>query len=456
MNPLIRYRLFTVVLLGVLTSALCVVALVQLLTTNTAHRVERARDAVVEEVDRLALAPSELSEPTRSGLVGMRAGVWSGERVPGVLPGSTTEPVRAAVARSRAEHARVITESSAGDDATLVIGVRPVAPEIAASLPPESMVFVTYVVRPFATLRTWQRIVSLLAVVTVLLVVAALYSVVTMHRGAAALRGSLEALGSDLSAKVPRPSVRELDDIADGIAGLAAKLAEARVKEERLARELSQNERLAALGRVAAGVAHEVRNPLASIKLRLDLAATSSSAPLPEAAMKAIAHATSEIERLDRLVADLLVVAGRAVGPKCTMDLGALVRARVDGLAAWARDRGVSVTASGEGAAVIDSDAMARAVDNLLRNAVEASPSGANVVASVRRDGEHVVVRVDDEGEGVASARAAELFEPFFTTKPAGTGLGLALSRAIARAHGGDVLYTRDAEITRFTLTVNA
>lgn len=453
MNPLIRYRLFTIVLLGVLTSVLSVVALVQLLTTSTSQRVERARDAVVEEVDRLALAPSELSEPTRSGLVAMRAGVWHGESPPAVLPASMTESVRAAVAKSHAARQRVVSESNAGDDATLVVAVRPIAPEAARGLPEDAVVFVAYVVRPSASLRAWQRIVSLLAAATTLLVAAALYSVATMHRGASALRASLEALASDLHAKVPRPSVRELDGIADGIAGLAEKLAEARSKEERLARELAQNERLAALGRVAAGVAHEVRNPLASIKLRLDLAVT-SSAPLPEAAEKAIAHATSEIERLDRLVADLLVVAGRAFGPKGKTDLGTLVRARVDALAVWARDRGVNVVASGEGPAVIDADAMARAIDNLLRNAVEASPAGSTVAASVSREDDRIVLRVEDEGEGVSAARASELFEPFFTTKPAGTGLGLALSRAIARGHGGDVVYSREGATTRFSLTV--
>jgi signal transduction histidine kinase len=452
MSPLIRYRLLTIVLLGVVTSALSVLALVQLLTTSTAQRVERARDAVGEEVDRLARAPAELSEPTRSGLIAMRGGVWVGDAPPPVLSADTVELARPVVARSRAENARVVVETAASDG-THVVAARPVTVPPSTGLSPDAVVVVSYVVKQLPSLKTWQRIVALLVAATVLLVGTALYTVVTVNRGAAALRGSLEALATDLRAPVARPSVRELDAIADGIAGLARKLADARAKEEKLAHELAQNERLAGLGRVAAGVAHEVRNPLASIKLRLDLAAA-APLPLSDGAAEAIGHATREIDRLDRLVADLLVVAGRAVGPKGEADLGSLVAARVEGLAPWARERGIKVTASGHGPAVVDTDAMARAVDNLLRNAIEASPHGASVVALVKPEGERVVVRVEDHGPGVSAERTAELFEPFFTTKPAGTGLGLAISRAIARAHGGDVVYAREHEQTSFSLSV--
>src|SRR6202044_2297136 len=118
----------------------------------------------------------------------------------------------------------------------------------------------------------------------------------------AALRGSLGALASDLSAPIPRPKLRELSDVADGIARLAENLRRARGEEERLGRELSQQERLAAPGR---GVG-------------------AAGGTLPPTAEKAIAHATSEIMRLDRLVADLLVVAGRATGPRATGSIGTL------------------------------------------------------------------------------------------------------------------------------------
>jgi signal transduction histidine kinase len=175
---------------------------------------------------------------------------------------------------------------------------------------------------------------------------------------------------------------------------------------------------------------------------------------LPEPVEKAIFHATSEIERLDRLVADLLIVAGRTGGPKRRTSIGALVDARREMLAPWSQERGVPVEVAGDATVEVDGDSMARAIDNLLKNAVEASKKGDRVDVEIAGRGADVVVRVKDHGKGVPNGREAELFEPFFTTKPEGSGLGLALSRAIARAHGGDLVYLREKETTLFELTL--
>ncbi|MEO8214478.1 MAG: HAMP domain-containing sensor histidine kinase, partial [Myxococcales bacterium] len=310
-----------------------------------------------------------------------------------------------------------------------------------------------YLVPPPQWLHTWQVIVVALALATGLLATAAINAVFTVKRGAAALTGALDGLASDLNTPVPRPRLRELSDVADGIARLGQRLAQAREVHEGMARELAMKDRLAALGRVVAGVAHEVRNPLASIKLRLDLAAGAGSS-LPPAVEEAIAHASGEITRLDRLVADLLVVASPGLGPRQTVALGALARARVQALAPWSDLRGIDIRVEGDAAAAVDVDALARAVDNLVRNAVEASPSGGHVEVSVRESELVAVIAVADHGPGVPAERTQELFEPFFTTKPDGTGLGLAICRSIARAHGGDVTFARQGDATCAELTV--
>jgi signal transduction histidine kinase len=384
----IRNRMLTVVLLGALTSALSLVALWRVLSITTAQRLERARDVAQEEIDRLVSGSGENPGAT---LVGMRAGELNAAAPPGEW--------RHAVEAARGKGALV--EERVGNS-TLVVVTR--------DLGGGRVVWAGYLVAPPAWLRTWQIIVSMLAVATAALVFVSIV--------------------------------------------VARRLALSRAEEERLSRELTQKERLAALGRVAAGVAHEVRNPLASIKLRLDLAA--AGAQLPSEVEGALVNASSEIARLDRLVSDLLMVAGRPLGPRKPSSLGELAQSRAQVLAPWAAQKGVEISVEGDARASVDPDSVARAFDNLLRNAVEASPPGGHVTARVEKSEGAARVVVEDGGPGVAEERAAELFEPFFTTKPEGTGLGLAITRAIARAHGGELTYARAQTVTRFELSVPA
>jgi signal transduction histidine kinase len=451
-----------VIFLGVVTSALSVLAMVRLLSTATTQRIERGRDYVSEETARLVRLGSGstaernalLSESPRSQVLGMwggyvdaRSGAAAvlGTGLPEAWQAVVGDVIRsAATSAPGAPGAPIIRETSM-PDVTLVVGARAAADG--------SIAWAAYPLRmtPYST--SWRWIVLALSLATLLLVTTAVHAVITFKRSAAALNGALVLLAKDLSTPVPRTPVRELGDIADGIAALARSLAQSREGEERLGRELERQERLAALGRVVAGVAHEVRNPLASIKLRLDLAVSDGPA-LPEAVGQAVAHASDEIARLDRLVADLLVVAGRTLGPRRRTEVGSLVRDRATALAPWAELRRVNIAVEGDAVAEIDPDSIARACDNLLRNAVEASPAGGTVTVQIAEDGSGVHVQVEDRGEGIAGERAPLLFEPFFTTKAEGTGLGLAISRAIARAHGGDAVYRRMGHVTRFELTL--
>jgi len=441
----IRQSLLIVAIFGVLTAALSAAALYRAIAASNANRVERAREAVAEEVARLAaLGPDALAGPPT--LVGLRGG----------LAGSAVEILDGVPLEWRTPIARMLVdrqvrgpwslETSLGG-AQLVVQIAPT--------PRGRLAWAAIAVRPSPYLQSWRILVGALTICALLLVGNALYALVTVRRAARALQGGLRALAQDLSAPIPRSDVRELGDIADGIATLARHLAEARRIQERLARDLARQERLAALGRVVAGVAHEVRNPLASIKLRLDLAMAGEGkepAPLAPVVRQAIEHASSEITRLDRLVADLLIVSWRPLGPRHEVAVGELVRQRADALGPWAALRKVVIESEGEGTVEADPDAIARALDNLLRNAVEASPDGGRVDLRVQQGDEVLRVAIEDHGAGVPTARSAELFEPFFTTKAEGTGLGLAISRAVARAHGGDVLYARDGVVTRFEI----
>jgi signal transduction histidine kinase len=443
----IRHRLMAVAVLGLLTAALSADALYRAISVTRAQRLERGREAVRDEINRLAaLGPAGIAS-TFSTVVGLRGGLAMGASAPAqiaaAVPSAWRESMRTTATRA-ARAALPAENESEIDGGELVARV---APGAAGAL-----LWAAVPVRPSPTLQSWRLLVVALGFSALLLVASAAYSLVSVRRAASGLQGALAALADDLTVPVPRSQIGELDDIAVGIGTLARRLEEARRIQDQMGRDLARQERLAALGRVVAGVAHEVRNPLASIKLRLDLA--SGGTALPPEARAAIDHASSEITRLDRLVADLLIVAGRALGPRAPLDVADLLRARAEALAPWAALRRVTITARGSGDAIGDRDALARALDNVLRNAVEASPDGATVEATVEADDDGVRVRVADRGEGVPSGRAGEIFEPFFTTKPDGTGLGLAISRAIARAHGGDLTYGRDGEITRLELTL--
>jgi signal transduction histidine kinase len=231
-------------------------------------------------------------------------------------------------------------------------------------------------------------------------------------------------------------------------------LLEAQGAQAALERELAHRERLAALGRVVAGVAHEVRNPLSAIKLRVELALDADD--LGPRHTRELAVASEEIGRLDRLVADLLLVAGKSAGARSPVDLGELAARRAMLLEPWAAERGVQLVAGGSAPAEVDVDAVGRLVDNLLRNAVEASPVGARVEVCASSEGGSSLLSVLDEGDGVPDHHREELFEPFFTTKARGTGLGLPISRAVAAAHGGALAYRREGDRTCFSATFPA
>jgi signal transduction histidine kinase len=306
----------------------------------------------------------------------------------------------------------------------------------------------------------WRVTVGVLACATLLLGALALGTVVAATRGARELERTLDHVKKDLAAEVPRPALAELAQVADGIENLARSLEASRKEQRELALELERKERHAALGRVVAGVAHEIRNPLAAMKLRVDLAKTSTSAP---ATFRGdLEELSLEIARLDRLVTDFLLVSGRRPARSLEISLEKLVRTRTGQLLPWAleRDVGIVVAVEDDAWVACDPDACARAVDNLVRNAVEASCASPearppHVTVTVgRTDRDQACVRVEDEGEGVPEEKLAELFLPFFTTKPDGTGLGLAVSRAVAQANGGDVRYARVRGKTRFELSL--
>lgn len=299
--------------------------------------------------------------------------------------------------------------------------------------------------------RLWTALLGLLGLLTLALVVLTTHSLLVLRRGSDDLRLAFGRLEGDLRADVPLPQAAELAQVAERLRLMATHLAEAHDRERTLERRLGHEQRLAGLGRVVAGVAHEIRNPLAGMKLKLDGMARRH---LDERSLRDVGICLQEIGRLDGIVHALLMVARRGPVAKQSVEAGELLRERIAAVRSLAEGAGVKLVGEGQALVPAHREHLVRMLDNLLRNAIEASPRGGQVRAVVTPAPGLVSLRVSDQGVGVPAERVSELFEPFFTLKPEGTGLGLFLSRSLAEAHGGTLVYLRDGGQTHFEITL--
>jgi signal transduction histidine kinase len=255
-----------------------------------------------------------------------------------------------------------------------------------------------------------------------------------------------ELLLGPTDATVPtHVAVSRLRDEDGCFAGLVVNLTDlscVRSMEEQIRRL----DRLAALGRFAAGVAHEIRNPLAGIEAGVQyLAGRLGSDPADREDLRIL---RSEIARLDRIVSELLDY----TRPRPLQPQGVRVREVVErtalALAPIFAAQRQELRTEGPRDLVVwaDPDRLEQVLINLVKNAAEASPQGGSVrlrwEASGPEDifGSSVVFRVEDDGVGMAAEQCARAFEPFYTTKGGGSGLGLSLSHAVAEQHGGRLL----------------
>ncbi|MEZ4393922.1 MAG: ATP-binding protein, partial [Polyangiales bacterium] len=225
----------------------------------------------------------------------------------------------------------------------------------------------------------------------------------------------------------------------------------------RLAEELEESRRLASLGAFAAALAHDIRTPLTSIQMNVQI--LSSRVELGESDREYLDIAQEEISRLTRSVGEILEYARPLALNYAAEDMGDFVDDLARSVATLYAERGVRVEVAreldGECVIPVDLARLRRAVLNLLDNAVDASPRDAAVTLRVRSDAGSVRLSVEDRGRGIPAEALSRVFDPFFTTRPDGTGLGLAIARNIVRAHGGQLDVASEPERgTTFTVTL--
>jgi len=257
----------------------------------------------------------------------------------------------------------------------------------------------------------------------------------------------LESLETDLASQIPTSSdPDEIRQIVRAINRLGTTLKENIEREKEIEGRLRHAERLAALGRLVAGVAHEVRNPLSTIRLRIQMCerATDNSR-----VRESCAVALEEIERLNGMVNRLLSFSRPVHLQKEFTNLGRLVQERLDSFQDKAQRAGVTFVTNfnRDGKPTqVDQNRMAQVFDNVIQNAIEAmSESGGTLRVSVASEMNAAAtawqtsVEFRDAGSGITTDTLHRIFDPFFTTKPSGTGLGLSICHELVRAHGGEI-----------------
>jgi signal transduction histidine kinase len=290
-------------------------------------------------------------------------------------------------------------------------------------------------------------IVAGLGVAALICVLLTLLVVRNLQSGVLKIEGGLENLERDLTSQIPMgDDPGEIKRIASAINRLGAILHEKIDSEKQIEDRLRHAERLAALGRLIAGVAHEVRNPLATIRLRVQMCQQSSEDP---SVYESCTVALEEIERLNGMVNRLLNFSQPVqLHPEPT-NLRLLLEQRLEGFAERARNHRVRLVTNfnrDPQLLSLDQSRMAQVFDNVIQNAIEAmADSGGTLSMNLTSDGNRsaarrdVCVEFNDTGTGISPAIAGRVFDPFFTTKSTGTGLGLSICHELVRAHGGEI-----------------
>lgn len=279
-----------------------------------------------------------------------------------------------------------------------------------------------------------ERLLSVLVIAALISTAGTLATGLSLAQGVAQIKPGLATLEQDFEFRLPE----RLDELG----GISRSINRMAMVRRKLEDELRREDRLRAVGRLAAGLAHEIRNPLNSIRLTVQLLERRlASNSIRSEDLKTVRN---EVDRLSTLVNDLLdLQRSRQPRPEVQPVVPVLARciSLLERQAEMQNTRVCFEPPEEEIRALFDSQQLTQIVVNLLLNALEASPAGGAVhVRAFEEDGT-ARVEVQDEGPGLNGEQQEHLCEPFYTTKPSGTGLGLAVSRELIRSQGGNIFF---------------
>jgi signal transduction histidine kinase len=290
-----------------------------------------------------------------------------------------------------------------------------------------------------------ELLLSILVLAALVSIAGTLATGLSLARGVAQIQKGLARLEEDFEFRLP-PRTDELGRISRSINQMAS-------VRRKLESELRQEDRLRAAGRLAAGLAHEIRNPLNSISLTVQL--LERRLETNSIRREDLRTVRTEVDRLSVLLNDLLdLQRSRQPRPEVQSVLPVIEHC-INLVERQAEMQGGAIrleNAAEEMRAFFDSQQLTQTVVNLLLNALEASPAAGTIYVRALHEDGIARIEVEDEGPGLNAEQQEHLFEPFFTTKPGGTGLGLAVSRELMRSQGGDLVYAARQTGARFVV----
>jgi PAS domain S-box-containing protein len=258
-----------------------------------------------------------------------------------------------------------------------------------------------------------------------------------LEEGVGEERVEVRATRPDGTVSHVQVSTTPLRDADGAIRGAIATLNDVsglRGMEERI----RQLDRLAALGRFASSVAHEIRNPLTGIATGVQF--LSRGFPEGDERHESVAFILKEVTRLNTIIQDLFTASRPRDLKLEPVDLRQLVGRTLRGLKPAPEEAGVTIDLEGADEwpeVTADSDQLQQVLLNLVQNAVQATPAGGRVTVRVRATPGTRMIEVQDTGSGIAAEHLPRIFDPFYTTRPKGTGLGLFVAHAIVQRHQG-------------------
>jgi len=263
----------------------------------------------------------------------------------------------------------------------------------------------------------------------------------------------------DLTVRVERVTRDEIGALGEAFNEMAAELGRSAAEVRELhQREIERAGQLASVGEMAAGIAHEIKNPLAGVSSGIDLLEQRLDQSLPTQAIRN--QIRSELRRMERAIRDLLSYA-RPKEPRVGwVAPGLLVNRVVSLVRPQAEAAGVQVEQRIENIpdrVRVDPELLTQALVNLSLNGIQAMGTGGVLTFGAEKRGNELLISITDTGKGIPESDREKIFRPFFTAKHRGTGLGLAITRSIVERHGGrvEVESTRNVG-SRFTIVLSA